>query len=376
MLSWIIPGTECSFSFYLSNIEVWHFITGICYLVLDVTYEEDANIHEVAELSFAFSHLLTNQHGEKSPKELTAVTDGATAEQPPKPKSRLFFWTGEKDKEAYFSMKEAIFTLLKYGSHCGKWQKSPALLGNRMKVYHRLMQTQDLREKDEAYKYSLVSGQRPPSTERHEEVAERDNPGEFRYFATDRVCWCGCANGILSLCYDLEETPSDYLRQTFARHVMEDYFIVFLLALHEHDILLHYSAQAVANWNHSSRLTRLRRELVKYNILFGYNTVSEEMNYQNFYEHVYEVMRLDKLELEVQEVVDKVDEYTENSKERRMNLVLAAIAFLSVSSTLNDGIELAKKINDGIPLDVTHITLLGINGIVIVLGIFFYFWKK
>ena len=198
---------------------------------------------------------------------------------------------------------------------------------------------------------------------------------DFAYSPLENVYWSGNSLGVVSISIDADKSNHKFITEKFAYYVNHDYFYIFMLALHERELLLHYNYDAVKNWNNQRALCGMRKQLVEFNILFAYNIVSEEMAYQMLYEKLYDCFRLEKLENDIQDVIGKVDEYVTSTNDRKTNALLSMLTLLTIFSAFTDSLGLIDRLNQA-GLTYAHLVVIGINIVIILIGILLFFRKK
>lgn len=120
----------------------------------------------------------------------------------------------------------------------------------------------------------------------------------------------------------------------------------------------------------------MKDELVRFNILFSYNTVSIESSYQDFYECMYRALNLEKLENDIQDVIVQVNEAVNASRERKINALLSSIAVLAVLSAAIDGLGFIDRLYDPVSLQAGHYIVIALIIAVVSYGIFYFFHRK
>lgn len=120
----------------------------------------------------------------------------------------------------------------------------------------------------------------------------------------------------------------------------------------------------------------MKTELMRFNVWSGYNTVSIEMSYQDFYTYLYQALEIEKLEKDVQDIIEKVNEYVAGEKDRKLNAILTAVGLLAVFSVFADGIALVNQIYAGDIFMLGHWIVYGIIFVVLAVGIFSFFRKR
>jgi len=145
-----------------------------------------------------------------------------------------------------------------------------------------------------------------------------------------------------------------------------------MILLHQRQVLLHYNYLAVKEQNDMKKLEQIKKELIRFRINFAYKTVSDEASYQKLYDGMYECLSLDSLNSDIQDVIDRVTEYQDLSKEKGINKALALIAMFSIFSAFADGLALVDRLMAEPKLTCFHwTTVISIIFIIIIAGYIF-----
>ena len=345
---------EETFSFALADITAFCYATGVGFLVLTVIHNEEEVFSKIVDKCFALSNIFTNEHD-----------SGRRA-------SRLDFYFEIEGKKVDFSLKNSIYALLCTEGLSDKIELFPTSARRKMNGYHRVYMKNES-ETDRKLLAFLSKGLH--STFIQKSTPDSMDEGRFAYSTTDHTRWDICSNGVTFLSYEQAENMT-FLTGQYARNVDLDYFLVYLFALHERENLLRYNYQVVKNWTKPKVLMQMKTELMHFNVWSGYNTVSIEMSYQDFYSFLYQALEIEKLEKDVQDIIEKVNEYVAGEKDRKLNTILAAVGLLAIFSVLTDGISFVNQIYEGNAFLPGHLVIYGIIFIVLLIGIGSFFRRK
>ena len=94
------------------------------------------------------------------------------------------------------------------------------------------------------------------------------------------------------------------------------------------------------------------------------------------YTYLYQALEIEKLEKDVQDIIEKVNEYVAGEKDRKLNAILTAVGLLAVFSVFADGIALVNQIYAGDIFMLGHWIVYGIIFVVLAVGIFSFFRKR
>ena len=150
------------------------------------------------------------------------------------------------------------------------------------------------------------------------------------------IQWACSAYGVVNYAMKSHKT---FYEDRFHQNVLSYYFAVYLLALHERITLLNYSAKVVSSWKDYKYISKVRDELLQFDVQFAYNTISEHNNYQIFYEHLYKIMRLEYLESEVEDSCTKIVDQYKDRQENILEILLGVISVLAFSSFIKDTVD-------------------------------------
>ena len=345
---------EEKFSFRLTDINAFYYATGIGFLVLTVEHDAQEEFVQIVNKCFAVSNIFTNEHDS---------TDKV---------SKLDFYYEKEGEVICFSLKNSIFTLLKTTQLKEKIELFPTNSRRKMNVYHRVYRKIH-NDDDQKLKIFLSKGLH--STFIEKTVQNPVDEGRFSYATTDYTSWDVCSNGVTFLVYEQKENEN-FLKKQYSRNIDFDYFLIYLFALHERENLLRYNYQVVKNWTNPKALIQMKTELMRFNVWSGYNTVSIEMAYQDFYTYLYQALEIEKLEKDVAEIIEKVNEYVAGEKDRKLNAILTALGLLAVFSVFADGIGLVDRLYDSAPIYPGHLIIVGFICIVLGISVIFFLRKR
>ena len=177
-------------------------------------------------------------------------------------------------------------------------------------------------------------------------------------------------SGASTACSQVTAENESFIKKTRQKNIGIDYFCLFLLAIHEREILLHYNYLAVKYCTNPKKLAQLKSKLVYIDVLFSYNTVSTEKGYQQYYLALFDEMSLANLEADINEVIREADDFANQQNDKKENALLSSIAILSVLSVLTDAVELADRVYSGEPFGLIHLGILVFVILGIIIGAF------
>lgn len=340
------------YTFRLIDVTAVYFSTGMGFLLLDIRHDDKATLKEIVDASFALSNIFSENRDTKEPKVEFSYNKENTVES--------------------FSIRNAIPAILMKAQLGDRLEIFPTSGRKRLNAYHRLFRARH-EENESKLIFNLTRGLHSSFTLQEDKYDFLES--DFRLSPSKDTVWSISSNGAVSISYK-NRNNQKFLAETHPRHVDVDYFLVYLLAIHEREILLKYNYDAVKNWSSSKQLTLMKEKLIKFNIWFSYNTVSIENSYQNFYECMYRALNLEKLEHDIQDVITQVNEAVSTSRERKINAILSSIAVLAVFSVFSDGIGFVDRLYDPAPLQAGHYTVIILIIAVICYGVFRFFRRK
>ena len=339
----MIPGAEGKYKFSISSVFVYLFATGMGFITLEIQHKE-RELSNIANLNFALVNIFSNEHDSEERN------------------NRIIFKAGED----IFSLKNAIKELLRLENLDETQIKLFPNTGRRKIIgYHNLYS-----EKEEINEKLLVAIERGLGQKAFVEEFEVDD--EKRIIGGQH--WYIGSNGTVTLS-NVTKDNKDFIINVRQKNVNIDYFCLYLLALHEREILLRYNYLAVKYSKKPKLMAKLKSKLIHVNVLFAYNTVSTEKVYQNFYAAIFEEMNLDNLETDINEVIHEADDYINEIKDKKINAILSAVALLAVISVFTDGMGLADRIASGEPFLVVHFGILALIVSTIIASIIAFFKK-
>lgn len=339
-----MPQVKGDFSFRISKIEQYLFNTGFGFLEIETTYL-GATAEYIADISYCLANIFNNEHDNNEKKE-----------------NRVIFMYGEDSKK--FSLKNAIYNIL--GAEKGDLDLFPTSSRQRIFVYHNLIQNES------SFNKSIIENLKKVLPSKTNTLIDAS---DYDYLPTKYQIWGMCSSGVVSVALK-NSNNADFLYNVYKKNVYSDYFTAFLLAIYEREILLKYNHLVVKNHSNPKKLISLKPVILKLEMLFSYNTVSTESIYQEYYEKLYEVFRLENLEQDISDIIEKVDEYVSDKKERKINVLLSAVALLAIISVICDAIGIADRLVSPEPLGVPHLILFITVGIVMFVSTVVSLYRK
>lgn len=353
-----VPGNqgekkELQYQIYLKNISLYTFTTGMNFLEFGFVHPQDDSLEALTDKNFILSKALSFEN-----------------------RNKLAFTYTRGEETRSFSIFEFLRDLLKKG--CGD-EKNPlagdsALESTQFLCFNRILGTRE--ELDSEKGLDLIrkirNARYAQSTSLTTDMEQRSV--NFYYHAADNIVWSGSSIGAVCYSYAVDDENQYFISSIFPENVDRDYFLTFLLSLHERYLLLHYNSEAVKHSEDMKKLSNMKKEIIKFDVLFSYNTISDEMNYQVFYEALYKAMGFEKLEREVKEVVNSVDAYYEDSRTKKTEGLLFAIALLAIFSALTDAVNYVTQFKDGFHWGESLATVLVL--LIIAWGLRLYFKKN
>lgn len=336
-------GCSGNYSFKILGNRVFYFPTGIGYLETSIQYENN-DPKEIANIGFYLANVFTNEH------------DSGQIE------NNLSFSYEMGEQEILFSFKNSFYSILQAEKHKDNLVVFPATERKRMQVYHSVICKNVLDEKKNLY--SLCNGL-------HYDIYYDENMDDDLVFSSvSNQKWAVSSSGVVSLAVINEDDAHSYfLANNFMRSTLYDYYYIFILLLHERELLLRYNHLAVKNKSQTRKFIGMKKNLLQLEILYTYNTVSTEASYQKFFNNLEDAFNISKLEDDIHEVIENVEAYVKDRKDRRTNTLLTAISVLAVFSVLTDGIALADRIQSGAPFGVFQWMVIAIVAIFISVAI-------
>lgn len=336
-------GCPGEFTFSISGIRVYYFETGIGFLELETQYPKD-DTDRISDIGFCLSNVFTNEHD----------SEGQI--------NRLSFSYGNADSRTSFSVKNCLYNILDIEKKGDSIRLFPTGNRKRLLMYHSLFSSTPATNKQ---LYALCNGLH--SNVHYDEVMD-DN---IIFSSVLNQSWAVSSTGVASIAY-LGDNNRSFLEKTFRKNSTYDYFYVFLLVAHEREILLKYNFNAVQNRKNPKALVKMKKDLLKLQILYTYNTVSTESVYQRFYDNLAQKFNISSLEADIRDVVENVESHVNDKKDRKVNTILTALSILAVFSVLIDGISFADRIESGDSFGALQWGIVGVVVVVIFVAIILF----
>lgn len=153
---------------------------------------------------------------------------------------------------------------------------------------------------------------------------------------------------------------TDFFRSTLPVHLREQYFLLFLLNLHQRFSLISISQMVSERWLQGSfaerrrAFERIRTLQLEFTARGYFNQVMQRDNHHRVYVKWREVLQIDKLYEEVREEVREMHEYTLSEQtrrlERRVNLLGALIGVPALVMAFFDMNIVGLTASEGLPI--------------------------
>lgn len=340
------------YSLKISRIRILYFNTGFGFLIYQINHMED-DIEAITNKSFALLRAFVESRKSGRQVRLFVKVPSENSGEP---------------TEKEISLLSASNQLLPNEGRKSKIELFPISCKNQCYVYHRILLSEPVAENDgrnlERDLQYLRNGFHR-SFEINEE--EDDDIFSFNWKQGRNLYWSGSMKGVVSLSYCLPGENNYFVTEQYTKNVRNYYFLLYMILLHQRQVLLHYNYLAVKEQNDMKKLEQIKKELIRFRINFAYKTVSDEASYQKFYHGMYQCLYLDSLNADIQDVIDRVTEYQDFANEKGMNRALALIAMFGIFSALSDGIGFVDRLSQGGPLGAVHWLVVVFILIIIVL---------
>lgn len=339
------------FTMKLFQIKLLYFNTGFGFIIYKVNHQDDG-IDAIINKSFALLRAFVPER--KSGKQV-----------------RMFysvpFVNGNSNlTEKELNIVDVTNKLLELKNKKCQIELFPISCKKQCYVYHRILLSEPVSD-DEAKldMYYLRKGFHR-SFMAHED--EEDNTYDFVWRQNKNLYWGGSMKGVVSLSFIMPGENNYFVTKPYIHNVRNDYFLLYMILLHQRQVLLHYNYLAVKEQNDMKKMKKIKKELMRFRINFAYKTVSDEVSYQRFYHGMYDCLSLDSLNLDIQDVIDRVTEYQDFTNEKGINRALALIAMFSIFSALADGIGFVDRVKNGEALTLFHWVAIGFVIAIIILA--------
>lgn len=327
-----LNGSLDEYKFYLTNVRLVYFTTKIGFLLLYIKHPRGESMQVIADKMFSLSRCMGIEH------------DGKFSNMDNKKETFLKFQYIFNDSVSQFSMKNTILKILNTENDNGR-QIIELFHDASIKkafVYHRLFYANS---SDDMERNLFCLRRGLSSNSIYSDEKEGRSSRDFTYYSYEKALWSISPQGAVSLSICEEDSKHyKFLSTNYQQNVMSNYFFLYLLQLHERQALVYYNAKAIRNRKDMRKLASMKKSLLNFFVCFSINAVSDEPSYQNFYECVYDSLNLKKLESDIQEIINKIEEYELSISDRRMNEMLAVIAIFSIVSVILDGLEFVDRI--------------------------------
>ncbi len=171
--------------------------------------------------------------------------------------------------------------------------------------------------------------------------SENDPDMIYRPYAYDN--WAGSQEGLVNIVTDAgpgNTQANFYLKNYLYENLTSDYRMLYLLLLDQRFCALKCIADiASTDDKETKRLEHLEKMIIRLKTEFSFRVLSDDMQYQNIYSMMYEILNIDSLLTDIHENESRMAalKSAEMAKtESITNLVLFCLSILSVFSALID----------------------------------------
>ncbi len=316
------------------------------FLIYNIKHEELEKIASITNKCFSLLRFFTKERTDNNKVELSYQVKKETSKKKASIETKALQLTDITEK------------LLKMQDEKPRIIIFPTSLKKQCYIFHRILLPEPI-SKEELEK-SMYYLRRGYHTSFVYEPCQEDNNLDFLIVQQKNIYWSFCQRAIISLSYCLPGEDNYFVTNQYCNNVRNDYFLLYMMLLHERHALLHYNYIAVIRQRKMKRLERLKRELISFRINFAYKVVSDEVSYQYFYDSLHNDFALDRLNADLQDVIDRVTEYQDTTHEKSMNSALGLIALFSIFSAFGDGISLIDRVNNNMGFTIYHWICIGL----------------
>ena len=327
-----------TFSFSLKSISLRAFSTGILFVVIEIQYPPEYGIDQISDFAFSFSRLLLKS-------------------------DEMVFEEAETDSviDLCASVKQLIrkdnSTLI---------AEEDGMLG-----YHAFVRRVKELDETEWRKYAKALSRGLPSN------AQIDNSDIFEksidYCQSEGIYWFGDSISMVSFNEYLHGDDFDFVPVHF-KNVSQDYFLLYLLAIHAREFLIHVYSQIVALNQDHKKLLKLKRKIVLFEASFLHEAVSKHSTYQYFYDELVSLFNIEKLSKDIRNSLLQLDDYLKEKSVRRRKAFTLFISVFGVVGITNNVLGLVNSINGG--LSAAHYCALIIELIFVVSSIGYFIFSR
>lgn len=337
----------------ISQIKILYFTTGFGFLIYEINHCED-EIETITNKSFALLRAFVPVRNSGKQVKLSVSL------------------TGDNESSQVINRELNLISitdrLLEVGGKKDQIELFPTSCKSQCYMYHRIQLAKPIAE--EEIERDLLYLRKGFHTSFSIQEEQEDNIFDFKWKQNKNLYWGGSMKGVVSLSYCIPGEDNYFVAKQYGHNVRSDYFLLYMILLHQRQVLLYYNYLAVKDQNSMKKLEGIKKELIRFKINFAYKTVSDEASYQRFYDGMYECLSLESLNSDIQEVIDRVTEYQDFSNEKSMNRVLALIAMFSIFSAFADGTGFADRVKEGIEPTGLHWATLIIISVIMLYAIY------
>lgn len=272
-----------------------HFLSGINMVVLEISYGNDCTVKDIANITFIISRIKIRSNSSSNGKYICSNIKYCQDEN-----------TVEINSQEY--IKNIVRNLVDY-EKLDKYAMS-----KKIDVFHNLIVNQnDYNAPHKLYLY-LTQGREYVSSYVNDGSDVIENKVKSVHLKDSKRFFS--SNGCAAVAtYDCSN--KSFIENEYRDNIFGAYFLIFLYVLYEVRMIKIYNLKMISEYNKDDAMIELRESMIYFNAICGFNVVSEEINYQSFYDNLYSAYGLDKLEKESQDNIKKLAEYVEKRKKKQ-----------------------------------------------------------
>lgn len=171
---------------------------------------------------------------------------------------------------------------------------------------------------------------------------EKNDCGRYdmTYVPYEYMAFGGCQEGFAAICQETDiEAINKFLNGYFFDQMNTDYHYMYLILLNQRFSGMRYIEEVATKGDTKELVEQISRKIIHLKTKYSFHVVSDDYIFQNVYSHMYEILDIDKLFLDIEENGDRLALVQSNDSaqiEKENSNFLMYISLLAVFSALID----------------------------------------
>ena len=161
----------------------------------------------------------------------------------------------------------------------------------------------------------------------------------------DGVRWLGSVSSVVLYCWKQEDREFNLSEVTY-KHAQNDYFSLFMLAIHAKTFVLFCNAEIIRLRKKTYELSKIKDKLIGFNGFFLLEYVSEHENVQFFYDELIRQLSVKRLSADIKDSISAIEKREDDIKERWLSPLKTFLFFFGFVGTINGVFSLLENFGE------------------------------